>query len=391
MVKGLKTALGDGYGDFKATSVAFQTGAVDARAFYDTASRLLMRHHPDLLLEVLRTLPDEAKRDQALGLHAAACMPRCDTPIDGIPRPRHSAGSRGGRTGDVALGLQRNAHRDAVEKPSHGAGVSSGGVGGVYQAGGATAFAFKAGGVERDRGTKSEVLAPGLVCIRRAIGYEMQAWLADTAFKVGESGGEGTGKFGFYDTVPPEKPGQAPTLRLNQGTRGRVILGIEEFPEKLRQLCMDCVAAAQKVDPANMPTLNPTTVLVNFYKEGAQFKWHRDSEDPALSRTNTAPPIVSFTVGLSADFAYKRHFEEEHYETVRLNSGDVLLFGGPARMIVHSVTRVIPKTMPGMMRGKMLHGRLNITIRDIGRGVIDTSMFPAYRVSYDNVVSSDKV
>ena len=140
-----------------------------------------------------------------------------------------------------------------------------------------------------------------------------------------------------------------------------------------------------------MPSMNPTTVLVNFYKEGAQFKWHRDSEDPALARSNRAPPIVSFTVGLSADFAYKRHFEDEQHETVRLNSGDVLLFGGPARMIVHSVTRVIPKTMPGMLRGKMLHGRLNITIRDIGRGVIDTSMFPAYRVTYDDVASSDQL
>ena len=68
-----------------------------------------------------------------------------------------------------------------------------------------------------------------------------------------------------------------------------------------------------------------------------------------------------------------------------------MLFGGPARMIVHSVTRVIPKTMPSMMRGKMLHGRLNVTVRDIGRGVIDTSMFPAYRVSYDNVVSTDQL
>ena len=59
-----------------------------------------------------------------------------------------------------------------------------------------------------------------------------------------------------------------------------------------------------------------------------------------MSRTNQAPPIVSFTVGLSAEFAYKRSFEEEKHQTVRLNSGDVLLFGGPARMIVHSVTQV---------------------------------------------------
>jgi hypothetical protein len=76
---------------------------------------------------------------------------------------------------------------------------------------------------------------------------------------------------------------------------------------------------------------------------------------------------------------------------VRLNSGDVLLFGGPARMIVHSVTRVVPRTMPPMLRGRMLHGRLNVTVRDIGRGVIDASKFPAYRVTYGGVDSSDHV
>jgi hypothetical protein len=45
--------------------------------------------------------------------------------------------------------------------------------------------------------------------------------------------------------------------------------------------------------------------------------------------------------------------------------------------------------MPPMLRGRMLHGRLNVTVRDIGRGVIDSSMFPAYRVSYGGVQSED--
>jgi hypothetical protein len=47
--------------------------------------------------------------------------------------------------------------------------------------------------------------------------------------------------------------------------------------------------------------------------------------------------------------------------------------------------------MPPMLRGRMLHGRLNVTVRDIGRGVIDASKFPAYRVTYGGVDSSDHV
>ena len=99
-----------------------------------------------------------------------------------------------------------------------------------------------------------------------------------------------------------------------------------------------------------MPAMRPTTTLVNFYKENASFKWHRDSEDPELQRTNKAPPIVSFTVGLSAEFAYKRRFEDAEHASVRLDSGDAFLFGGPARMIAHSVLRVLPNTTPGAPR-----------------------------------------
>ena len=72
---------------------------------------------------------------------------------------------------------------------------------------------------------------------------------------------------------------------------------------------------------------------------------------------------------------------------MRLESGDVLLFGGPSRMIVHSVLRVIPKTMPLALRGCMRNGRLNVTYRDVGCGFIDKSQFPMYRVSYDIVTN----
>ena len=73
----------------------------------------------------------------------------------------------------------------------------------------------------------------------------------------------------------------------------------------------------------------------------------------------------------------------QHNEQVRLDSGDALLFGGPSRMIVHSVLRVLPKTMPPALRGHVRNGRLNVTYRDVGCGFVDPSAFPMYRVSYD--------
>jgi alkylated DNA repair dioxygenase AlkB len=323
----LKAALGPGpYRSFRATSHALQLGDITPDQWYDTASRALSgtTQRVALLDAVVGSIPDISLRSES--------MQRA--PLTASTRRRRR------RRGSWAR-----------------------------------------------RAAPAEVLAPGLVCLRRAIDLDTQTWLAEQAFILGE-GKEG--RQGFYDTIPGDTPGDAPVLRLNQGTRGRVILPTDAFPDKLAQIVHDCVKCAQLADsPTHVPDMNPTTALVNFYKEGAQFKWHRDSEDPEHARNDTGPPIVSFTVGLSADFSYKRRFEETGYDTVRLNSGDVLLFGGPARMIVHSVTSVVPRTMPAMMRGRMLHGRLNVTIRDIGRGVIDTSMFPAYRVSYGGVQSDD--
>jgi len=36
------------------------------------------------------------------------------------------------------------------------------------------------GGVCKERASRAEVLGPGMVCLRRAIDLETQAWLADT-------------------------------------------------------------------------------------------------------------------------------------------------------------------------------------------------------------------
>ena len=234
----------------------------------------------------------------------------------------------------------------------------------------------------RAREVKAETLAPGLVCLRKFMTVERQRWLADESFRLGESVDV---QQGFFER---SSDGAA---KLNQGSRGRMILTPEAFPgDALREMCAEAVRAAQKVDDA-MPDMNPTTCLVNFYKDGAEFKWHKDSEDPKLVKSRAGPPIVSFSVGMSADFGYKYSFEDPTHEVVRLNSGDVLLFGGPSRMIVHSVLNVHPGSMPGHLRGKMLNGRLNVTVRDIGEGVIDTSQFPAYRVSYDGVPAEGNV
>ncbi len=50
---------------------------------------------------------------------------------------------------------------------------------------------------------------------------------------------------------------------------------------------------------------------------------------------------------------------------MRLESGDLLVFGGPARMIFHSVAKIHPNTAPPeLIRATGLRpGRLNLTFR----------------------------
>jgi alkylated DNA repair dioxygenase AlkB len=348
MIHRLKVVLGpEAYAAFRGAARASQLGKVEIAEYYAYVARVL-RNHPDLLEDVVATYPEDRTRKRLEGL---------------LREDREEA-----KRDDARRVGESKAGAPCGSSPSY----------------------------------KAEVLADGLVVLRGALDFDAQTWLVRAAFEAGEAN-DAEGNRGFYErtkavseTRPDERDERraddaAPSvLRLNQGTRGRVILPKDAFPERLTTLCMECVSLARAATDT-MPGMNPTTVLVNFYKENAQFKWHRDSEDPLVAGTKSAPPIVSFTVGLSCDFAVKKRFEDETWMTIRLDSGDVLLFGGASRMLVHSVTRVVPRTMPTRLRGEMLHGRLNVTVRDIGRGVIDESQFPAYRVRYGGEMADDQV
>jgi len=173
-------------------------------------------------------------------------------------------------------------------------------------------------------------------------------------------------------------------FKLNMGTRGRMIDDTSTFNPRFNELCRRCLAQSQAVDPT-MPDMEPTTLLINFYRRGATMKWHQDTEHPSRSHgagLASGKPVISFSIGFEADFGYKRRYDDDKHTTIRLVSGDVLLFGGYSRMIVHGVTNVLPGTMPPHLRGLMREGRLNLTFRDTADGIVDTSLFPRYRVTY---------
>jgi alkylated DNA repair protein (DNA oxidative demethylase) len=101
---------------------------------------------------------------------------------------------------------------------------------------------------------------------------------------------------------------------------------------------------------------DPDCCLVNWYGEGARMGMHRDADE---GEEGFAAPVVSISLGDPARFRIGGTSRKEPTESVVLNSGDVVVMGGPARLAYHGIDRVY------FGRGDLLPegGRINLTLR----------------------------
>ncbi|KOU31750.1 DNA repair protein [Streptomyces sp. WM6372] len=100
--------------------------------------------------------------------------------------------------------------------------------------------------------------------------------------------------------------------------------------------------------------------LINFYDGDSRMGMHRDAEE------KSGAPVVSLSLGDTCVFRFGNTASRGRpYQDVRLRSGDLFVFGGPARLAYHGVPKVLPGTAPP---GLGLTGRLNITLRVGGLG-----------------------
>ncbi len=100
----------------------------------------------------------------------------------------------------------------------------------------------------------------------------------------------------------------------------------------------------------------PDACLVNFYEPGARMGMHQDKDEEEF-----AAPVVSLSLGDTALFRYGGLDRKDPTRSVRLRSGDAIVFGGPARLIHHGIDRLIPDTSDLLPQG----GRLNLTLRQV--------------------------
>ncbi|MDF2813181.1 MAG: alkylated repair dioxygenase [Microvirga sp.] len=104
----------------------------------------------------------------------------------------------------------------------------------------------------------------------------------------------------------------------------------------------------------------PDACLVNFYEPGARMGLHQDKDEEEF-----AAPVVSLSLGDTALFRYGGLDRKDPTRSIRLRSGDAIVFGGPARLIHHGIDRLIAGSSDLLPQG----GRLNLTLRKVGRAL----------------------
>jgi alkylated DNA repair protein (DNA oxidative demethylase) len=114
--------------------------------------------------------------------------------------------------------------------------------------------------------------------------------------------------------------------------------------------------AARAAARAGFERFAPDACLVNRYEPGAKLSLHQDRNERDLSA-----PIVSVSLGLPAVFLFGGLRRADTPRRVPLAHGDVVVWGGPARLRYHGVLPLEPG------HHALLGGhRINLTFRRAG-------------------------
>lgn len=100
----------------------------------------------------------------------------------------------------------------------------------------------------------------------------------------------------------------------------------------------------------------PEACLVNFYEASAKMGLHQDRDEQDF-----AAPVLSLSLGDTAIFRIGGTTRGGKTQSLRLASGDALLFGGEARLAYHGIDRILAGSSNLLPQG----GRINLTLRRV--------------------------
>jgi DNA alkylation damage repair protein AlkB len=205
---------------------------------------------------------------------------------------------------------------------------------------------------------RSSEIAPGAIHLKGYLSSEQQRAVADHVLALGAAAA------GFY--TPIVRGGHPMSVRmlcLGRHWNARTYryedvrsdidgLPAPALPEGFRDLA---VRAGREAGF----DVRPDMAIVNWYTGTSRMGLHQDKDESPASIAEGAP-VVSFSIGDTAQFLFGGLKRKDVIEKIPLESGDVFVFGGPARLRYHGVSRILPGTAP---EGFPFEGRLNLTFR----------------------------
>ncbi len=107
---------------------------------------------------------------------------------------------------------------------------------------------------------------------------------------------------------------------------------------------------------AGFPNFVPDACLINRYEPGARLSLHQDRNELDFTQ-----PIVSVSLGLPATFLFGGLERGDKTQRIQVIHGDVLVWGGSARMRYHGIAALKEGEHPRL--GRI---RYNLTFRNAG-------------------------
>jgi DNA alkylation damage repair protein AlkB len=202
-------------------------------------------------------------------------------------------------------------------------------------------------------------VAPGAVHLKRYLSDAEQQAIAARCLEIG------AGDAGFYiPIVRGEHPMSVRMLCLGRHWNARTYsyqdhrLDVDGRPAPTLPPELADIARRAGADAGF--AFSPDMCIVNWYITTSKMGMHQDKDESRESIARGAP-VVSFSIGDAARFLFGGLRRRDPVEKLRLESGDVFVFGGPARLRYHGVSRIEPGTAPA---GLPFEGRLNLTFRE---------------------------
>jgi alkylated DNA repair protein (DNA oxidative demethylase) len=103
----------------------------------------------------------------------------------------------------------------------------------------------------------------------------------------------------------------------------------------------------------------PDLCIMNWYDADGRMGLHQDKDEGRQS-IDAGLPVVSISLGDTARFLFGGIKRRDPIQSLLLESGDIFVFGGAARLRYHGVSRIVAGTAP---RELGIEGRFNLTFR----------------------------